>query len=242
MNRRVLLVMVLVATLALASCGASQGAGTSASQPDRQDATGMVEQEAGEQEARAGEATVSIGDDGKVVAKSGEATAIAGGSEGAVARSGDAEARAGEAGDGEPEAREPEAGEPKSGDGASRSERPANPGSRGAASGKAVLRVEGDPGTEFSGTCVVGDKEYDIGGQVPERLSYELDGKKLECGIQNSGSGSLQVSFTSGGSNIVQQSVGGQSDIRIVYDGGGSSSVSVNSVSSSASNSSSSSR
>src|SRR5919112_6540413 len=43
-----------------------------------------------------------------------------------------------------------------------------------APSGEVRLKIEGSPGTEFSGTCVVGGKEEKkVSGRVPKRFTYE---------------------------------------------------------------------
>src|SRR5215210_1453023 len=70
-----------------------------------------------------------------------------------------------------------------------------------APSGEVTLKIEGSPGTEFSGTCVVGNKEEKkVSGRVPKRFIYEPDGR-LECEIrkQSSNSGQMKVEFSSGG-------------------------------------------
>ena len=50
--------------------------------------------------------------------------------------------------------------------------------------GRVTLKVGGEPGTEFSGTCVVGGKEEDFTGRVPGRFVYELGGQ--EAGVRSS--------------------------------------------------------
>ncbi|HEX2521229.1 MAG TPA: hypothetical protein VHP35_03825, partial [Terriglobia bacterium] len=77
-----------------------------------------------------------------------------------------------------------------------------------APSGEVTLKIEGSPGTEFSGTCIVGGKEKKVSGRVPKRFIYELDGQPLECEIskQSSNSGQMKVEFSAGGdTNSVQQ-------------------------------------
>jgi hypothetical protein len=78
-----------------------------------------------------------------------------------------------------------------------------------APSGEVTLKIEGSPGTEFSGTCIVGGKEKKkVSGRVPKRFIYELDGQRLECEIrkQSSNSGQMKVEFSAGGhTNSVQQ-------------------------------------
>lgn len=105
----------------------------------------------------------------------------------AVAKSGKAEANAG--------SDEARAGNAVAGDG--------EVGGSGNESlpGKVVLRVEGNPGTEFSGTCVAGGAEQEVAGRVPGRFVYELDGQELECEVRKVGSaaGELEISLDGGG-------------------------------------------
>ncbi len=87
-------------------------------------------------------------------------------------------------------------------------------------SGEAVLEMKGDSGTEFSGSCAVGDEETEVSGQVPESFSYELDGERLECEISKEGAdGDLQIDL-SVGPNVrsVQQISGGT--LNLIYDNG----------------------
>jgi hypothetical protein len=77
-------------------------------------------------------------------------------------------------------------------------------------SGEVMLKIEGSPGTEFSGTCIIGDKvEENISGRVPKRFIYETGGQPLECEIskRSSNSAQMKVEFFSGGghTNSVQQ-------------------------------------
>jgi len=78
-----------------------------------------------------------------------------------------------------------------------------------APSREVTLKIEGSPGTEFSGTCIVGGKEEKkISARVPKRLVYETDGQPLECQIreQNSNSGQMKVEFSAKDhTNSVQQ-------------------------------------
>jgi len=109
-------------------------------------------------------------------------------------------------------------------------------GERTEASGQEVtLRIEGDPGVEFSGTCSVGDEENELSGQVPESFGYDLKGQQLKCEIrkEGTGAGSLKVLLTGPGDRIEQQTSSPGGTINLVY--------SENAVSSSTSSSSSSS-
>lgn len=89
-----------------------------------------------------------------------------------------------------------------------------------------TLDIRGGSGVEFSGTCTVGDEEYTLSGEVPQTFDYSLDGQKLECEIQNAGSGSLKIILTGNGTRAVQQ-IGSGGTVSLTYDGNGiSSSVS----------------
>jgi len=94
-----------------------------------------------------------------------------------------------------------------------------------APSGEVTLKIEGSPGTEFSGTCIVGDEEKKVSGRVPKRFIYELDGRRLECEIrkQSSNSGEMRVEFSAGDdTNSVQQTSTQGGSITLRYDGRGS--------------------
>jgi hypothetical protein len=95
-----------------------------------------------------------------------------------------------------------------------------------APSGEVTLKIEGSPGTEFSGTCIVGSKEEKkISGRVPKRFTYETGGQPLECEIrkQSSNSGQMKVEFSAGGStNSVQQTITQGGSLTLLYDGHGS--------------------
>ena len=94
-----------------------------------------------------------------------------------------------------------------------------------APSGEVTLKIEGSPGTEFSGTCIIGGKEKKVSGRVPKRFIYELDGQRLECEIskQSSNSGQMKVEFSAGDdTNSVQQTSIQGGSITLRYDGHGS--------------------
>ncbi len=110
-----------------------------------------------------------------------------------------------------------------------------------ARAGEATLEMQGDSGTEFSGSCTVGDEETEVSGQTPDSFSFDLDGERLECEI--SADGNLRIVFTAGNAHSVQQISGGT--LNLTYDKGqvsfsSSSSGSGGQVSNSSSNSSSS--
>ena len=96
---------------------------------------------------------------------------------------------------------------------------------------QARLDIKGSSGTEFSGSCAVGDEEpEEISGQVPESFTFNLEGKPLDCKI--SSEGDVQVELTVG-ENIrsVQRFSGGT--LNLTYENGSiSSSVSSSSGSS----------
>jgi hypothetical protein len=96
-----------------------------------------------------------------------------------------------------------------------------------APSAEVTLKIEGSPGTEFSGTCIVGGKEEKkVSGRVPKRFIYELDGQRLECKIrkQSSNSGEMKVEFSVGDhTNSVQQTSTQGGSLTLRYDGHGSS-------------------
>ena len=95
---------------------------------------------------------------------------------------------------------------------------------------QAQLEVRGSPGTEFSGSCTVGDKEpEEIGGQVPKGFTYDLNGRSLECEIASEEV--IEVDLTAGNDRSVQQVGGGT--LSLTYDNGSiSSSTSSSSTSS----------
>lgn len=115
----------------------------------------------------------------------------------------------------------------------------------GGGSGREVtLSIDGDPDTEFSGTCDVGDEENELSGQVPESFDYDLEGQQLECEIRQESSGSLEILLTGPGDRIEQQISNPGGTISLAYSENGvssstSSSGSSNSVNQVVSNSSS---
>ena len=160
----------------------------------KQDAS--AEARAGDAEADAGS---NAGDEGGAVARAGEAVARAGG--GAKARAGDAATGEGDA-----------AAAVSSG------------GEGGAVAREATLEIGGDPGTEFSGRCTVGNEENEIRGQVPGRFVFDLDGRKLECEIHKQSTGAMKIVLDAGRADYVQRTDSRRATIRIVYSGEGYSS------------------
>lgn len=96
-------------------------------------------------------------------------------------------------------------------------------GTTGVQEAEVLLRVEGDPGVAFSGICTADAEESVIGGQVPKRYRFDLNGQNLSCRIQkrDSGNGSLRVVLLSGNNTrSVQQTNSTDSVIRLSYTGG----------------------
>ena len=87
----------------------------------------------------------------------------------------------------------------------------------------ATLELQGESGTEFLGSCTVGDQEpEEISGQVPETYTFKLKKRPLDCKIDSDGE--VQVDLTIG-KNIhsVQRISGGT--LNFTYEKGSVSSV-----------------
>jgi hypothetical protein len=104
---------------------------------------------------------------------------------------------------------------------------------------KATLELQGESGTEFSGSCTVGDQEpEEISGQVPETFTYKPKKRPLDCEI--SSDDEVQVDLTVGKNvHSVQRISGGT--LNLTYEKGSISSVASSSSGSSVQESSSSS-
>jgi len=88
---------------------------------------------------------------------------------------------------------------------------------------KATLELQGESGTEFSGSCTVGDQEpEEISGQVPETFSYKLKKRPLDCEI--SSDGEVQVGLTVGKNVHSLQRISGGT-LNLTYEKGSISSV-----------------
>jgi hypothetical protein len=109
---------------------------------------------------------------------------------------------------------------------------------RGRDSGGGVtLSIEGDPGTEFSGTCSVGDEDNELSGEVPESFDYDLEGQQLECEIRQESAGNLNALLIGPGDRLEQQANTPGGTISLVYsENGVSSSTSSSGTSSSSVN------
>lgn len=83
--------------------------------------------------------------------------------------------------------------------------------------------MQGESGTEFSGSCTVGDQEpEEISGEVPETFTYKLKKKPLDCEI--SSDGEVQVELTVGKNvHSVQRISGGT--LNLTYEKGSISSA-----------------
>ena len=104
---------------------------------------------------------------------------------------------------------------------------------------QARLEIKGDSGTEFSGSCAIGDEEpEEISGQVPQSFTFNLEGKPLDCKISSEGDVQVELTVVE---NVrsVQRFSGGT--LNLTYENGSiSSSVSSSSGSSGQASSSSS--
>jgi len=88
---------------------------------------------------------------------------------------------------------------------------------------QARLEIRGSQGERFSGSCTIGDEQSRaIGGEVPKSVTYELEGRSLDCEI--SSDGSLQVELTVGENAHSLQSIGGGT-LNLTYKDGSISSV-----------------
>jgi hypothetical protein len=103
---------------------------------------------------------------------------------------------------------------------------------------QAQLELKGDSGTEFSGSCAIGDEEpEEISGQVPQSFTYDLNGNPLKCEITSEGN--IEANLSVGNTHSVQRFSGGT--LNLTYENGSiSSSVSSSSGSSGQASSSSS--
>ncbi len=85
-----------------------------------------------------------------------------------------------------------------------------------------VIRLEGDPKTTFTGLCSVGQKKNVLSGRVPERFTFVLAGKRLECRIEkrDENDGDLKVVLVAGDTTrSVQQTNSPGGVINVSYEG-----------------------
>ncbi len=100
--------------------------------------------------------------------------------------------------------------------------------------GEAVLRIEGDPQTKFSGSCDIGDQEEEaIAGRAPESFEFKLDGQRLTCEIRNETGGDMEVVLEAGNDSSVQSTNVKGATMRLTYSEG---TISSSTISSSGSN------
>ena len=105
---------------------------------------------------------------------------------------------------------------------------------KGGDSGSVTLRLAGDKGTPFSGTCSVGGEEHDINAQVPQTFKYELNGRKLACEIrkQEAQGVELKIVLKNGDTRFVHRSEGREDTVIRLVSEDGSVSFSISSSSS----------
>jgi hypothetical protein len=93
-----------------------------------------------------------------------------------------------------------------------------NKGSDGkAGGGEATREIGGDEGTEFSGSCAVGDKTSELSGQAPGSFTFQLDGERLDCEINASGNLEVVLSVGNNTRSIQQISEG---TLNLTYENG----------------------
>ena len=96
--------------------------------------------------------------------------------------------------------------------------------------GEAVLTIEGDPKTKFSGSCAVGDHEGEaIAGHPRESFEFELDGQRLTCEIRNETGGDMEVVLEDGNDRSIQSTNAKGATIRLSYSEGAISSSTISS-------------
>ena len=85
-----------------------------------------------------------------------------------------------------------------------------------------VLRLEGGPGTTFSGLCSVGNEQSVLDGKVPKSFTFDPRGRELSCRIQkrDDGRGALKIILTAGNTTrSVQQTNAPGGTINLSYPG-----------------------
>lgn len=85
------------------------------------------------------------------------------------------------------------------------------------------MKMGGDEGVKFSGTCTIGGKEETIEGRVPQEFAFEIGEGELECEIRKEGEGKLKMVLVSGNDRIVQK-INGDSTLKLNYSSDGVSS------------------
>lgn len=97
--------------------------------------------------------------------------------------------------------------------------------------GQISMKMKGDEGVEFSGTCTVNGEEQVLEGQVPQEFTFEIGEGKLDCEMRKEGKGKLKMVLVSGNDRIVQ-TMNGDSTLKLTYSGDGVSSTTSGSSSS----------
>jgi acetyl esterase/lipase len=82
---------------------------------------------------------------------------------------------------------------------------------------EAALKIAGEPGTEFSGRCAVGDEKDELGGRVPQQISYRFLGEELECEVRQRSVGALEVVSESDGDRSTQRISSQGGTIKLTY-------------------------
>jgi hypothetical protein len=85
-----------------------------------------------------------------------------------------------------------------------------------------LLRLEGDPGTTFSGICTVGSKQSVLSGRIPKSYAFDPRGRKFSCRIEkrDPGRGDLKVILVVGDTtHSVQQTDTRGNVIKVSYPG-----------------------
>jgi hypothetical protein len=83
-----------------------------------------------------------------------------------------------------------------------------------------LLRLEGDPGTTFSGICVAGSKQSVLSGRIPKSYAFDPRGRKLSCRLEkrDPGRGDLKVILVVGNTTrAVQQTDNRGNVINVSY-------------------------
>ena len=98
-----------------------------------------------------------------------------------------------------------------------------------------TLKIEGEPGTEYSGMCSVGSEKDELGGRVPQQISYTFAGEKIECEVRQQSAGALEVVLESGDDRSEQRISSEGGTIKLAHSEGSISSTTTSSTSSSSS-------
>ena len=85
-----------------------------------------------------------------------------------------------------------------------------------------LLRLEGDPGTTFSGICVAGSKQSVLSGRIPKSYAFDPRGRKLSCRLEkrDPGRGDLKVILVVGNTTRSVQQTDARGDVlKVSYPG-----------------------